>query len=221
MGFIDKHFADLMENEGYTDFLKRYRQWLDNLPPQMEERPTNLHHPESFAMLSEVMFDRITTPQNTVRARTRVISKHELPLILHNEIQQCDRESKLWKSYESFIRHSFVPTVERIASIVDEHGHLMERVPPKRLEELFGTDGTGYGLKWSVAPRMWFYSQWLSYASSWQELLSMWDEGVYEDIRPSVSFPCGMMFFNIEAQGIVAEVEKKLIGASQMHGHRG
>jgi len=49
----------------------------------------------------------------------------------------------------------------------------------------------------------------------------MWDDGLFDEIRPSVDFPIGIMWFNIEAQSIVARVEQNLIGASQMHGHSG
>jgi len=62
-----------------------------------------------------------TTIKNIKKAR--VTNTHELPLLLHNEIDKCDRNSSLWNSYEAFIRYSFVPAVERIASIIDEYGH--------------------------------------------------------------------------------------------------
>jgi hypothetical protein len=67
---------------------------------------------------------------------------------------------------------------------------------------------------------MWFYSIFLAYARSWQELLAMWDDGFYGDIRPSVDFHIGVLPFNIEAQSIVARAEHDLIGVSQMHGHK-
>ena len=60
----------------------------------------------------------------------------------------------------------------------------------------------------------------LSYAKSWKEVLSMWDKDVYLKMRPCLDFPIGVLFFNIEAQTIVASVEQRLIGMSQMHGHR-
>ena len=60
----------------------------------------------------------------------------------------------------------------------------------------------------------------LSYAKGWQEIISMWDKDEYLQMRPNLDFPVGVMFFNIEAQTIVASVEQRLIGMSQMHGHR-
>ena len=50
-------------------------------------------------------------------------------------------------------------------------------------------------------------------------MLDAWDHGHYTQMRPHVDFPCGMLFFNIEGQTIVSQVEKELVGMSQMHGH--
>ena len=86
----------------------------------------------------------------------------EVPLFLHNALQACERpSSKLWREYEIFIRHEFVPSVNRIADIIHEHGDLMESVPAAKLEKMFGEEGTGYGQPWACAPRMWFYAQWV------------------------------------------------------------
>lgn len=197
------------------------------------ESPTTANNPISLVLWLEVMYEDSqmkviyqpkdsnirgpTTIKNIKKAR--VTNTHELPLLLHNEIKKCDRNSSLWNSYEAFIRHSFVPAVERIASIIDEYGHLMEPVPPARMNELYGTESNGYGQKWTIAPRGWFYSFFLSYARSWQELISIWDSGNKDSMRPMVDFPVGLMYFNIEGQSIVAQVEQQLIGMSQMHGH--
>ena len=67
----------------------------------------------------------------------RVTHPRELPIILHDEILKCDRNSKLWKSYEAFIRYSYLPVIERIGGIIDEHGHLKEPVPAARMKEIF------------------------------------------------------------------------------------
>ena len=48
------------------------------------------------------------------------------------------------------IRYSFIPTIERIADIIKENGHLMEPVSPSRMKQMYGVDGTGYGQKWSI-----------------------------------------------------------------------
>jgi hypothetical protein len=196
------------------------------------EMPTELNDPKSVALLigETMMTEQKNASKTGVTAAMGVApmttSPRELPLVLHNALENCQNKKKkskptsiLWKSYEAFIRHEFVPAVDRIAEIIDEHGHLMEPVPPKRLAEIFGRSGTGYGQTWPMAPRMWFYSMWLCYARSWKTLLAMWDEGIYEEIRPSMAFPVGIMFFNIEAQTIVAGMEKELVGMSQMHGH--
>lgn len=236
LGFVDKHYGDLrVTRDEHKELSLRYQHWLDNMPDHMEVA-ANLNNPAAFMLLSEVMFN--ATPTTTghemkmststivgVKKRaklfhSKVTSNHELPLLLQDRIQSCDREDRLWKSYEAFVRHSLVPAIDRIADVIDEYGHLMEPVPPRRMAEIFGTDGTGYGVKWTVAPRMWFYSMFLAYARSWREVLSAWDDGIYDNIRPAVNFPVGIMFFNVEMQSIVAEVEKELIGASQMHGHQ-
>ena len=154
-----------------------------------------------------------------------ITSPQELPNPLHYALLQIPHKDKvsknsyLWKSYELFIRNEFVPIVKSIAAIIDEHSNIMEPVPASRLEEIFGTSSTGYGQTWHIAPRMWFYSLWISYSKSWDTTLNLWDNGCYTQIRPTVPFPCGLLFFNIEAQGKVANVEKKLIGISQMHGY--
>ena len=152
-----------------------------------------------------------------------ITSPQELPNPLHYALQKLSEEEKptsyLWKSYELFIRNEFVPTVNTIASIIEEHGNIMEPVPPPRLQEIYGQTSNGYGQTWNISPRMWFYSMWLSYSKSWDSILHLWDNGIYTRIRPTVPFPCGILFFNIEAQSIVANAEKKLIGISQMHGY--
>eukprot|EP00571_Detonula_confervacea_P017497 CAMPEP_0172303866 /NCGR_PEP_ID=MMETSP1058-20130122/5384_1 /TAXON_ID=83371 /ORGANISM="Detonula confervacea, Strain CCMP 353" /LENGTH=336 /DNA_ID=CAMNT_0013014901 /DNA_START=117 /DNA_END=1127 /DNA_ORIENTATION=+ len=222
VGFIDKHAGEvLFKEENKAELIKYQTIMKDNSNPNhpMLEVPTSLNNPETFAMLLQIMHKPMGKTSTSSR-KARVTTKHELPLILHNEILNCDRDSKLWKSYKAFVRYSFVPAVERIAEIIDEHGHLMEPIPSARMQVIFDQDGNGYGQKWNIAPRMWFYSYFLSYAKSWQELLSMWDDGLVDQIRPSVDFPVGIIFFNVEAQSIVAEVEQRLIGASQMHGHR-
>jgi len=217
--FIDRHIDSIEIKEGDKEEMDRCQNWLKTINEYpILEMPSRLNNPVSFAMIIDLMRQKL--PKSGKAKISRVTSKHELPLILHNAIQHCDRKSKLWKSYEAFVRYSFVPAVQRIADIIDENGHLMEPVGSKRLTELFGTEGNGYGLKWKLLPRMWFYSTFLSYAESWQELLSMWDDGVYDEIRPSADFPVGIMAFNVEAQSIVAEAERDLIGVSQMHGHR-
>jgi hypothetical protein len=229
--FVDKHLDKIPklspdESVDYTDdILKKYTS-----SPVME-MPTELNDPKSIALLiTEIMMtERKSTLKTGVTAAMgaapRITSPRELPLVLHKAIENCQKEGEnkptsiLWKSYEAFIRHEFVPAVDRIAEIIDEHGHLMQPVSPKRLAEIFDRSGTGYGQTWPIVPRMWFYSMWLCYARSWKTLLAMWDQGIYQEIRPSMAFPIGIMFFNIEAQSIVAGMEKELVGMSQMHGH--
>ena len=221
LNFIDKHIGDIMKREEYKDDMNRYQEKIrvGLAKNPVMELPTKVN-PISLIMWLEVMYDSVESGEKKGKVeRWTITSKHELPLILHNEIQKCDRGSKLWKSYETFIRHSFVPTVEKIANIIDENGHLMEPVSSARMKEIFGADSNGYGQKWTIMPRMWFYSFFVAYYKSWLELISLWDNGVYEEIRPAVDFPVGIMAFNVEAQSIVAEVEQRLIGMSQMHGH--
>jgi hypothetical protein len=225
--FVDQHMGISEHTPSGTDgivnseILKRY---IEN--PVME-MPTELINPSSVILLvGEVMMTEkmgqdlaqgLSTAMGLVPKTT---TPTELPDFLHEAIKECKRpKSKLWKSYEAFVRHELLPGVQRIAEIIDENGHLMEPVPQKRLAEIFGRPGTGYGQKWEIAPRMWFYSMWLAYARSWQSVVSMWDDGVFDKIRPSMAFPVGMLFFNIEAQTMVAGAEKKLVGMSQMHGH--
>ena len=171
---------------------------------------------------------KYTTTIQGKKSNTRrpgaITSPQELPNPLHYALSQLTEEEKattsyLWKSYELFIRNEFVPTVKTIATIIEEHGNIMEPVPPARLQEIYGQTSNGYGQTWNISPRMWFYSMWLSYSKSWDSVLQLWDNGIYTRIRPTVPFPCGILFFNIEAQSIVANAEKKLIGISQMHGY--
>ena len=223
LSFVDKHADTVLAIQENKEARAKYIAMTKELSvsnPTVHEIPTSLKNPVSFTMLIENMvYDHEGGDDAASWKLWRVSSKRELPRILHEAIQKCNRESSGWKAYEAFVRHSLVPAIQKIADIIDEHGHLMEPVPTSRLVELYGTEGNGYGQKWTRIPRMWFYSMWLAYAKSWQELLCMWDEGVLDDIRPSVDFPVGLMIFNVEAQSIVAKVEQRLIGASQMHGH--
>ena len=216
--FIDKCVGQYLTKGGRVEHLGDYEAMFEQSAlgkSAILESPTALVHPVSRAMTFEVMFAVVESG-----TRPRVTSKTELPLLLHNAIRECDRESKLWKSYEAFVRHSLLPGVERIAEIINESGHLMEPVSADKMRDIFGTTGTGYGEKWVIAPRMFFYSRWVAYARSWQELIAVWDDGDKDEMRPAVDFPIGLLFFNVEAQGAVARVEQELIGASQMHGHR-
>ena len=227
VNFIDNHVGDLMSEAEHKEVFDKYEKMNQALPSHLE-KPSSLNNPISFVMILDTLFaDRIVggvdsdgKTTSSVKKVPLVTSKRELPLVLHNEIQQSDRDSRLWKSYEAFIRCSFIPGIQKIADIIDEHGHLMEPISPDKLTQMFGRKGNGYGQTWSDAPRMWFYSYFLAYAKSWSELLAMWDDGCKDRIRPSVDFPAGLMPFNVEAQSIVAKVEEELIGMSQMHGYQ-
>ena len=191
-------------------------------------RPTSMHNPASLALLAADMMgfeegSMASAPvdlSSLMKREAATMLPRELPLFLHSALQTCERpSSKLWREYEIFIRHEFVPSVNRIAEIIHEHGDLMESVPAAKLEKMFGKEGTGYGQPWPCAPRMWFYAQWVAYARSWQSVLAQWDASHYDYIRPRCHFPIGLLRFNVEAQKIVDEVEKKLVGVSQMSGH--
>lgn len=220
--FVDAHFDDakhLIVSE-YGD-----AQLSEKLLSQFSELawfnvPTEVRHPASFLFWRvDVMCHNGKIEKSALGLTPAISSPTELPAFLHRAIQECDKpNSRLWKSYEAFVRCELLPAVDRIAEIIDRSGHLMEPVSPARLTELFGKDGTGCGLKWSRAPRMFFYSMWLAYARSWHTLIRKWDDGILDDIRPFAWFPCGLLFFNIEAQTLVAQIEKDLVGFSQMHG---
>jgi hypothetical protein len=223
--FVDKHMSStayLMETE-YGDANYSSHLLKEYLRTPVLEMPTELTNPSSVAFIAlEILMKerkgKSSNDESRVGIAPKITSPRELPKFLHTAVENCDRpNSKLWKSYEAFVRHEFVPAVNRIAELIDEHGHLMASICPKRLAQMFDSTGTGHGKKWEIAPRMWFYSMWLAYAKSWQTLLAMWDAGVYDEIRPSTIFPVGMLFFNIEAQTNVASVENQLIGMSQMH----
>ena len=192
------------------------------------ESPTNLQHPVAAALLmsGNILKGNDTSTECTAESEPnlpptfRTCIPRELPQCIHDALLECKRPSSpLWKAYETFIRHEFVPAVEKVATILDESGHLMEPVPSSKLGQLFGTTGTGYGHTWSHAPRMWFYSLWIAYARSWRALLAEWDRGQYSMVRPKMDFPVGLLVFNMESQQIVARKEKDLIDHSQMHGH--
>jgi hypothetical protein len=222
--FVDKHMsstAHLMETE-YGDANYSSHILKEYLRSPVMDMPTELTNPSSVAFIAiEIVMKERKVKSNNDRGigvAPNITISREFPKFLHTAVENCDRpNSKLWKSYEAFVRHEFVPSVDRISELIDEHGHLMQPICPKRLAQIFDTTGTGQGHKWEIAPRMWFYSMWLAYAKSWKTLLAMWDAGVYDDIRPSANFPVGIMFFNIEAQTIVAKMEKQLVGMSQMH----
>lgn len=137
LSFIDKHVNDLLVSREELEKYEKMNIEMANNSPHVEI-PTMLTNPLSYALMIEVMFVQREAGRNW-----RVCVKNELPLPLHKEIKACDRESRLWKSYEAFVRHSLVPAIEKIAEIIDEQGDLMEPVSPTRLREMFGTEGTG------------------------------------------------------------------------------
>ena len=183
LNFIDVHIGDIIEKPEYRNELIRYKKQKgmnEKGPLFTATTQRQLNNPLSRAMFMDIMYEY----NDTSRGKLRVVSKTELPPLLHNEIlksmptssssssKQRDSSSKgkstkkavndnrntqLWNSYEAFIRYTFVPTIEKLAQIIDESGHLMEPVSPARLEEMFGPDGTGFGAKWSIAPRGLFY----------------------------------------------------------------
>jgi len=212
--FVDKQSEQFIDKPEHKETKRRYEMMSDTTlrKASMFERPFMLNSSLTSPMLMDIM----TVPDTMC---WRIASKTELPKFLHDEIAKSDRESDLWNDYEMFIRHTFLPLVTNIADIVHEHGHLMEPVPASRLREMYGKESNGYGMRWEISPRSFFYSFWLTYSMSWNELIAKWDDGNKKDIRPYVNFPCGLMPFNVEAQSIVAKVEQELIGMSQMHGH--
>jgi hypothetical protein len=179
--FVDKHCEDtlLKRKEEYKETLVKCtnitESWGQSAKDNFLEMPTRYRNAVTLQWALEVM----RQDDNVMR----VTHPRELPIILHDEILKCDRNSKLWRSYEAFIRYSYIPSIERIGAIIDENGHLMEPVPAGRMKEIFQTEGNGYGLKWTYVPRMWFYSYMLAYVDSWKELLSKWDDGNYDEIR--------------------------------------
>ena len=214
--FVDKQSEQFIDKPEYKETKRRFEMMSENLFAKASflQKPFMLNNSLTFSMLA----DNIIVPDTMCWL---IASKIELPKFLHDEIAKSDRESDLWKDYEMFIRHTFLPLVTNIADIVNEHGHLMETVPPSRLRQMYGTEGNGYGQTWDISPRPFFYSFWLAYSTSWNELIAKWDDGNKKDMRPYVNFPVGLLAFNIEAQGVVAKVEQKLIGMSQMHGSVG
>ena len=155
MNFVDLNCEDiLIKQNQHSKTLEQCNKTLESWVAKNKndhewfqlEVPRNYRNPVSFAWSMEVMYEGTSL---------RITHPRELPVILHDAIQSCDRNSTLWKSYEAFIRHRYVPTVQRIGEIINEHGHLMEPVPPDRLKELFNSEGNGYGIKWKIVPRMW------------------------------------------------------------------
>ena len=116
-----------MEKDEYKTEVIKYEQKIKLLSSNpLVEMPRSFNHPITFAFSIDTMFD-------IDNLKPRVSSKRELPYILHNEIVNCNRDSKLWKAYERYFRYSFIPTIERIADIIKENGHLMEPVSPSRM----------------------------------------------------------------------------------------
>jgi hypothetical protein len=220
--FVDSHFDDAKEfivsEYGDVNIGQTILKQLSARP--FFDVPTDHLHQESYPLwMLDVLSTEAVKSGPDRQFTSAIFSSIELPKFLHKAIQTCEKPtSKLWKSYEAFVRCELLPGVDRIAEIIDQSGHLMEPVPHKRLIEMYGREGNGVGQKWAISPRMFFYSMWLAYARSWHTLLQKWDSGSYDNIRPCALFPCGLLFFNIEAQTIVAQVEKELIGMSQMHG---
>ena len=178
--FIDIHIGDIIKKPEYRNELIRYqnqKEMNEKGPMWASTTQRKLNNPLSRAMFADIMFEYDDKSQG----KLRVVSKTELPPVLHNELLKSmptssssskhdsskgkttkkafkdNRNSQLWDSYEAFIRYTFVPTIEKIAEIIDESGHLMEPVSSVRLEEMFGHDGTGFGAKWAIAPRGLFY----------------------------------------------------------------
>lgn len=225
--FIDSHFDEAKEYIAteYDDPDYGAKVGKFYLQSPIMEVPTDLRHSESaaFWMTDVMLADFVEAGGVPGRSFLPAVSApSELPKFLHAALKECKKpEATLWKSYESFIRCELLPAVDRVAEIINEYGHLMEPVPAARLKEMYGREGTGMGQKWTIAPRMFFYSMWLAYARSWHTLVEQWDNGIYHSIRPNTRFPVGLLFFNIEGQTIVAGVEKQLVGMSQMHGSVG
>ena len=223
--FVDEHIDEFYPEDIQADLAAAATDFYQKLP--FLATPTCMNNPASLALLAadmmgfneKAMRSAPVDLSSLMKRESATLLPRELPTFLHGAIKKCEKpSSKLWIEYEIFIRNEFVPSVERIARIIDEHGDLMESVPPAKLEKMFGVEGTGYGQPWACAPRMWFYGQWVAYARSWQSVLAQWDESHYDSIRPRIHFPVGLLRFNVEAQKIVDEVEKRLIGVSQMSG---
>jgi hypothetical protein len=103
-----------------------------------DDRITKGSSSSPMAEVSSTPSSRTTCSAFRTRRGYATTVPHELPRPLHHALLHCDKpHSALWKSYEAFIRHEFLPTVVRIACIIDEHGNLMEPVRPARLREIF------------------------------------------------------------------------------------
>lgn len=194
-----------------------------NLFHPILECPTRFHNsmPIIYAQGIAWNWDELLKPgkRSLFQVPHKTAIKSELPDFLLKAIENCQKpESKLWRDWESMVRHELVPAIQECARIIHEHSDLMEPLASEQLQKQFGSTGTGYGHTWMAAPRGWFYSTWLAYTRSWERTLALWDAGDYSKVRCVHDHPIGMFIFNLFSQQKLSKMEEELVGTSQMSG---
>jgi hypothetical protein len=143
----------------------------------------------------------------------------ELPPRLLAAIRS-DSSAPVAIDYRRFIVHEWLPGVKRIHDIIAENGHLLEAIPTDKLEKVFNEPPVG-NRNWNSTTRGMFFSMWIAYTRSWENVVDRWESGCFQEIRPSVAFPTGVYCFVILGQTTVGDIQKQLTGQSSMHGIRG
>lgn len=105
----------------------------------------------------------------------------ELPEGIY-QVMAADTDSPLVRDYQQFVRLILVPNIQKIVSVLEEHGALMELPSTEWFQKTF----PGHVANWENAANNIFFQEMYAYLNSWQVVLAEWDQGNLSRHRPEM-----------------------------------
>ena len=124
----------------------------------------------------------------------RVACHFELPKHLSVPLESAfanEPMSRLCCEYRLWVTQQWVPVVQKMASIIESSGHLLEAIPPARLREIFPGGAPVANGDWTRVQRGVLLSMWLNYSKAWELLLRRWEASQPHKVRAhNPRWPC-------------------------------
>eukprot|EP01051_Picozoa_sp_SAG22_P018479 SAG22_NODE_3121_length_1922_cov_1.937466_1_plen_441_part_00 len=113
--------------------------------------------------------------------------------------------------YRSYVRHTMMPLFRQVSDMLRDYAAYVELPPKDWLEKTFPE------MSWRNFTHSIFVQHWVSYALSFERILSEWSDGIFGSIRPGFVQPMGSMLRTLAWTHERAEVKQgELIGMTSV-----
>eukprot|EP01052_Picozoa_sp_SAG31_P028854 SAG31_NODE_2821_length_5040_cov_14.991500_3_plen_179_part_00 len=135
----------------------------------------------------------------------------ELPTAIHDHIA-ADPTASLAHQFRLYVRHTLLPSMQRIQGLMDAHGALVELPPISFLMERFPS-----GLWHATSPTI-YRDLWAVRTGLWEALIAGWDAGGFGRVIPYAgAFPnSGFETVNDWAIQRNEDRQRELIGCAML-----